>query len=479
MNIFRLVWRELAYRQITTALWLLAVVVGVACVIGTVSLLAADQQQTQRILDANRQQTETILAANREKTRLILSEKEAAAKKAAKQYNDLMRKITKGLGFNVLIISQGDDRRLWETEATLKGEMPQQWVTDLANSKIMTVRHLLPFVARKITWPEQSTEEDPCEVVLFGTRGEIPVAHRPPKPELLSAVPEGQLILGHQIAAERQLEKGQTVKLLQREFTVAEVYPERGSIDDYTVWVNLAVAQELLNLQGRINGIHALECDCQGDRISMIRKEILSVLPKTQIIEIGDKALARAEAREKTKLQAEEALQRAKQTRQEVQQQVATARADVEQQAKNARREVEEHHEAFAALLVPLVLGACMLTIGFLAYGNAQQRASEIGIMRAIGMRAMQVLTAFITKAIIIGLLGGVLGYILGLLFGNSLAAPATEGVASMGSDIVWLAPELMGLAGVVAILLSALATWIPALLAARRDPAAVLAQEP
>jgi ABC-type lipoprotein release transport system permease subunit len=46
---------------------------------------------------------------------------------------------------------------------------------------------------------------------------------------------------------------------------------------------------------------------------------------------------------------------------------------------------------------------------------NVRERATEISILRAIGVRARSVVRVFITRAMITGLLGAAIGYAAGL----------------------------------------------------------------
>ena len=72
----------------------------------------------------------------------------------------------------------------------------------------------------------------------------------------------------------------------------------------------------------------------------------------------------------------------------------------------------------------------------------------------------------FLGRAVLVGLLGGLLGYaagtLVGVLWGEGPAAGAIEAAQLLA--VVTAAPVLCGLA-----------SWVPALLAARQDPAVVL----
>ena len=422
MKIWGMIWREIAFRKLNFGLALFSVSAAVACLVGTLTLLQADERRTDR----------------------LLAEKEAEVAKAGAGLEDAIRRITKGLGFNVIILPEDQNLNEMHLEGSLSKQMPEEYVHRLAKSKIVTVNHLLPTVMKKLTWPETG-----LSVVLYGIRGEVPLQHRDPKKPLLDTVPEGTMNIGHHVSQKLGLREGDETVLLDQKFSVGKVHGERGNIDDGTVWINLAKAQELLGMQNLIHAIQALECHCAGDRISQIRAEIAGILPGTQVVERGPPALARAEARDRARQSAEDALARA----------VAS------------RRELRGQREAFAAVLAPLICVGAAVWIGFLMLGNVRERRAEIGILRAIGFRSSQILLLFLGKAVLFGIVGTVLGFVAGALAGASLGEmPA--GLASLRDPE---APVHFGLALSLAVALSVFAGWIPALSAARQDPALVL----
>ncbi|WP_417383835.1 ABC transporter permease [Gimesia sp.] len=423
MSLFHLVIQEMQHRKMNFLLGLLSVVVAVACLVAALTLLQADEIQTE----------------------LILEKKSVEVKQAGAQLEDAMRKITKGLGFNILILPADEDLSEFHLTGIVEKTMPEDNVTKLAESKIVTVNHLLPMVAKKVTWPEKE-----CEIILTGTRGEVPQLERALKKPLQQLVPEGKMVLGYQIQKKLGLKTGDEVKLMGKPFKVSQTYLERGNSDDSTVWINLKEAQELLGMQNLVNAILALECNCATeDRVAEIRKDVGEILPGTQIIERGPPALARAEARNKAH---------------------ATAVASLEQEKAN-RIQLIERHADFAAVLVPLVVLGCGAWIGFLSLENVRRRATEIGILRAIGLRSSQVFGIFIFKAVLIGLIGALLGYFLGygigVIWGKLPESIEPREVLFSGR---WLLLSL-----VFAPLLASFASWIPALMAARQDPATIL----
>ncbi|MFT5095637.1 MAG: putative ABC transport system permease protein [Porticoccaceae bacterium] len=451
MSVWRLVLREMKHRKANFVLSLLSVTVAIACLVGAQTLLRSDEIQT-----------ETILSDKQDEIETAITEREAAVAEAGKALEDSVRKQMLGLGFNVLIVPENQDLSELHLNGTLTETMPESHVDILANSKIVTVNHLLPSVTKRVKWPEKE-----IDVIIHGTRGEVPIMHRGLKKPMLDAVPPGTMVVGYQVHSKLELKAEDKVTLLGREFTIKTLHPERGSTDDVTIWINLAEAQQLLGMENVINAILALECGCTGDRISQIREEIAGILPGTNVIEKHSQALTRAESRAKAKVIAENALAAEQKAGEEALLREITSRAAI-----------QDRRASFVSILVPLVLIGCALWIGFLAYGNVRQRNSEIGILRAIGLSSNQVLAIFLIKAGLIGLIGGLVGTAAGVLIGIQFGglAPSEETWQRIFETGAVLTTVV--LAPLLAPAFSAIASWLPALMAARRDPALVLQAE-
>ena len=432
MKISRLVVQEIAHRFVNFVLAVIGVSIAVACLVASVTMIDAGKIQSRKLVDEGEIQSQRLVA-----------KREQEVKDAGKKLNDEMRKITKGLGFNIVVLAEDEDIAAFHAEGTPTRTMPQDYVDRLANSPIVVINHLLPIVTKKIEWAEEKQT-----IVLTGTRGEVPQAHRDPKKPLLDLVPKGKVVLGYRLHHSRNLKPGSQLTINGRELEVVKCHPERGSVDDVTAWVNLEEAQQMLGMQNLVNAILALECNCATmDRIAEIRGEIAKVLPGTQILERGRKALARAEARNKAK---------------------KTADASLEAARKSGEQMIASR-KAQANVLVPLAVVGSFAWIVLLAVGNARQRRGEIGILRAIGMGSRDVLVLFLGKALLVGLAGGAIGYIAGFLVGTGYSGPLEQSLF----DINWLLTALL-----MAPALSAAATWLPALVAAGQDPAVVLQEQ-
>jgi hypothetical protein len=377
---------------------------------------------------------------------------EAKFAKEMKAYEDDVRKTMKGLGFNIFIFPEGQELSEVYAEGFASKTMPESYADTLAESKIVTVNHLLPSLTRKLKWPERERT-----VILIGIRGEVPIAHRDPKKPLIDPVQKGRIVLGHELHRSLDLKEGNATVFMGREFIVDKCHPERGTKDDITIWMHLGECQELLEEEGRINAIKALECNCATiDRLGEIRREIAGILPGTKVIEIESKALARAEARNKAKKHSQSA--------------IASKKAEsIKLQADRTQLRFEDKQK-YTALLTVVILGS-MAWVSFLAFANSRDRQAEIGILRAMGISTGSILGALMGRAFLVGLFGAGLTLLFAFLLGDTLKG------SLHGFDLRSLRGDIPLVLLSVPVL-SCAASWLPALQAANRDPATILLNE-
>lgn len=433
MTIWKLVISEILHRKMNFALGVLSVMVASASFIGSVTLLRIHDFRTGQIL----QQKQDELA-----TRMT-------------QLKDDTRKAMLKLGFNVVILPKDQNLADWYSDDYASKYMPEDYVHRLADSGIVTVRHFLPSLQQKIEWSERKRK-----IILVGTRGEVPNLHKNPTKPMVQPVPPGTISLGYELHRSLGLKLGDKVELMAQPFVVQACHKERGNKDDITAWIYLAEAQELLDKKGLINAILALECMCAGvDALPRIRDEIAAILPGTQVIERGSRALARAEAR--TKVEAE-------------------ARIAIEKE-KLGRDDLRAARERLASILTPVVVTACAVWVALLGFTNVRARREEIGILRALGVSARHVLLMFLSRHALVGVLGGALGFGAGVLsavyFSETLEGTRLWITGTNFSSPGLLAGLLLASVG-GATALAVIAGWIPTVVATRQDPAEVLREE-
>jgi len=425
MTIWNLLIREILHRKMNFALAVLSVMVASGSLIGSVTLLRIHDIHTGRLLE----------------------QKQADLEQRMARLQDDTRKAMLKLGFNIVILPKDQNLGDWYSDDYASKYMPEEYVHKLADSGIVTVRHFLPSLQQKIEWPEYKRK-----IILVGARGEVPNLHKNPVKPMVQPVPPGTISLGYELHRSLEMKVGDTVELMGRKFTVHACHEERGNKDDITAWIYLTEAQELLDKKGKINAILALECLCTTDALPKIRQEIAGILADTQVIERGSRAIARAEARTQVEEQ---------------------ARVAIEKEII-AREDLRTVRERLASILTPVVVTACAVWIAILGFTNVRARREEIGILRAIGVRSRDVMVMFVSRHVLLGVLGGALGFVAGVLAAVYFGA-AHEGtqIRMIDMDLSWPGLILASVGGAAA--LAVIAGWIPTMIAARQDPADVL----
>ncbi len=429
MTIWRLVVSEILHRRLNFTLGVLSVMVASASFIGSVTLLKIHDLHTNQILQ---------------------NKQDELARRMAELTDDTRKAMLK-LGFNVVILPKDQNLADWYSEDYASEYMPEEYVHTLADSGIVTVRHFLPSLQQKIEWPERKRK-----IILVGTRGEVPNLHKSLVKPMVQPVPPGTISLGYELHRSMDIKVGDKVDLMRRQFSVHACHTERGNKDDITAWIYLAEAQDLLDKKGLINAILALECMCAGvDALPRIRKEIAAILPGTQVIERGSSVLARFEARTKVQQEARIAIDKEKLGRQNL---------------RNVR-------ERLASILTPVIVTACAVWIALLGFTNVRARREEIGVLRTLGVSARGILAMFLSRHILVGVLGGALGFCAGVLAAVYFGAALEDtriGITDMDLSVAGLLVLSVGGAAILALI----AGWIPTLTAIRQDPAEVLREE-
>ena len=433
MRTVQLVGREIGHRKLNFGLGLVAVAVATGLVVGGFLLLRGQQ----------------------DRTRELVASHEAIVKQRHRELSDAMRKITKRMGFNVVILPKDQNLDDPFADDFAAKDMPEEYAERLAASNIVTVNHLLPILEKRTEWPERGGRT----LFLTGIKGQVPLAHKDPRKPIAAPVPETGIVLGATLAEKEKLAVGDKVTLRGEKLEVVEVHPRRGDKRDLTAWIHLRRMQRLFEKEGRINAIWALECSCAMGDVGRVREELGTILPDIEVREQGEKALARAEARKAASEVAERAL-----------------REEREREA-----EVSRLGARFRTVFVPLILIAAGVWLALLQVANVRERRYEIGLLRALGATSAPVLGLFLLRALLCGVVGATLGYFLG--WGGARAASAwlssLEGTqraeATASNATLAFDPMALGLAVAAATLLSVVATWLPALWASRQDPGIVL----
>ena len=145
-------------------------------------------------------------------------------------------------------------------------------------------------------------------------------------------------------------------------------------------------------------------------------------------------------------------------------------------QEKIHRQHLENERRTLASSVISASVVAGGIWIAFLSLINVRDRRSEIGILRAIGIGSSQIIKLFLFKSIIVGFLGAMLGYLIGLLVVIELNASAVKPSSLLPTQIFsW---RLMLLIVVCVPVMAAVSGWLPAFMAAGKDPAVALRED-
>ncbi len=379
MSIFRLLFKEALHRKLNFLLSLLAVVAAAALFVAVLTLGKASERETKRLM--------------------------------------------RDMGFNLLIVPKGTNmEEFWAKDFASK-TMPEDYVRKLALTPHISADHYVATLQKKVTWRNRT-------ILLTGLLPEVPAGGVRKKAPMGVTVKRGQCKVGFELAKNLGIKRGDVLDVLGKKLKVVQCFAESGSKDDIRLYVNLHDAQDMLNMPGRINVIHALGCRCEGDSLATIRSQVAKALPDTRVTEFRSIAVARAEMRRMM--------------------------------------------ERVVALLAPGVLIVCAVWVGVLAWLNVHDRRHEIGVLRALGVGSGRIAALFLGKAVVLGLLGAALGFALGdwlaMRFGPTIFKITFAKVKPMYA--------LLGWALIAAPALTALASLLPAMAAVTQDPAETLTEE-
>lgn len=424
MSPLRLILREMAHGALGTVLTALVIGAAAASVVGSLASLRQHDRETEAILERKRVETVERVA----------------------RLQDDYRKMMKRMGFNILILPREQNLGDFYAEDFAARDMPEEYIRRLAEQNLVTVRHLLPSLQARVEWPEMRRR-----IMLVGIRQEVAAGGGDKEGEILKPVKPGTVVVGHELHTSLGLKAGAAVTIRGRTFTIAKLQEERGNKDDITVWMDLAEAQDLLGRPGRINAIQALECQCAWADVGKVRAEIGRVLPETQVIELSDMALARAEARRRAATEAEQALDA----------------------VRRHREALRLERERFAGLLIPAIAVIAAAWVAALTFMNVNERRYEIALYRALGMGMAGVMGILLAKVALTGAIGAGLGALAGLGWEAFVTEAGGWRAFATGGDA---AVAVTTVAVVTALAL--VAAWPCVLYGCRRDPADDLGRE-
>ena len=380
---FRLILKEIIYRRINFMLGLLAVLIAVALFIALFTTGQAYRRETRRIM--------------------------------------------RDIGQNLRIIPKETNMDTFWSVGFSEYTMPEEYVRRFASQKGFSFNHLTATLQKKVLW--QGTN-----IILTGILPEVlPPDKQQQKPMTFSVKP-GTVYIGFEVARILGIKRSNLINIFGKTFTVVKCLSESGSSDDIRIYGNLHDIQNILNLEGKINEIKALECLClieKGDLdigpYVLAQRQLKKILPEAKVI-------------------------------------LLQGIAEIRQKQRSAM-------EGYLAFIMPFVLVVCAVWIGALSTINVRERQHEIGILRAIGYGSGKIASLLLGRALLLGILGAILGFGTG----TALALVYGSDIFKVTANMIQPIYGLLGWSLIAAPVFTALSAFIPTMIAITQDPASIL----
>ena len=345
-------------------------------------------------------------------------------------YRRETRRVMRDMGQNLRIIPKETSIDEFWSVGFSEHTMPEEYVRRFASLEGFSYTHLTATLQKKVLWRDMN-------VILTGILPEVlPLDKQQQKPMTFSVKP-GTVYVGFEPARGLGIKQGDEIDILGKTFTVAKCLSISGSSDDIRIYGHLHDIQSILNLEGRINEIKALECLCiiesnkvAIDMLVLAETQLEQVLPEAKVI-------------------------------------LLQGIAEIRQKQRAAM-------EGYLAFLMPVIVVVCGAWIGALAMTNVRDRQQEIGIMRALGYGWRQITLLFLGKSVITGLLGAVLGF----LVGTALALNFGPDIFKVTAKAIRPEYILLAFSLVAAPVFASICSFIPAAYAVTLDPAVTLREE-
>ncbi|MEE9913961.1 MAG: FtsX-like permease family protein [Deltaproteobacteria bacterium] len=241
--------------------------------------------------------------------------------------------------------------------------------------------------------------------------------------EIPSAVNE--LIAGADAAETLHLAIGDNVIIAGKGFVVSAILQRTGASEDGVLMGDLHEIQEILQKKGKISMVE-VAAFCRGCPVSEIVLQIAEKFPDARVTAL--------------------------------------------EQVVMSKMQSVEMFRSFSYGIAILVIAVGVLLVFVTMMGAVNERTREIGIFRAIGFRQSHIMQIVLLEALVIGLISGILGFV----GGSAATWVVVPLIFPEGSGAEWN-PGLGGIAVLLGVSLSLLASLYPARKASRLDPSEAL----
>ena len=234
-----------------------------------------------------------------------------------------------------------------------------------------------------------------------------------------------ELIIGSQTAATYKLAIGDSLVIGEEDFVITTILKPTGATEDGIIIGDLHVFQKILGKEGKVSMVE-IQAFCRDCPITELVLQISEKFPEAKVTAL--------------------------------------------RQAVMSKMQSIDMFKTFSYGIAVLVIFIGSLLVFVTMMGSVNERTREIGIFRAIGFRRGHVMQIILLEAMVVGLFGGILGY----LGGNAIAFGAMPFVLKDGS-FAGFNYNLGGVAVLLSIALSLIASLYPAQKASKLDPSEAL----
>jgi putative ABC transport system permease protein len=347
------------------------------------------------------------------------------------------------LGANILVLPQGASTDDYYTADVDAPTIPEEYVERILASTLPGVDNLSPKLTRRAKvgtrdvvltgiLPSNELASKPAWQIAGVEGEELKLSCDPDaaanqsrgyvdprlKREAVSALGEGECLVGAEAATRLGATVNGTLAVLGRDLKVARLLPATGTVDDDRVFVHLHTMQGLVNAPAQVSAIEIMGC-CNAISDGLLAK-LRNVLPDTRVMTIN---------------------------------QIVATQLETNQLMRKV---------SLAFLAIVLLVGT--VSIGNYLWSNVNERRREIGILRMVGAPRSSIYGLLLSKAAFLGVVGGAAGFALGTLAALGLGPY----LANLRVRTDWsLLPVAVGAALCVALL----GAWLPARAASRIEP--------
>jgi putative ABC transport system permease protein len=346
------------------------------------------------------------------------------------------------LGANILVLPQGASVDNYYSADIDAPTFPEDYVERIANSTLQGVDNLSPKITRRVKigetnivltgiLPKNELASKPIWQ-MAGLKGNELLASCGTNPlnqslgykdeklqrKAIDSIGANDCLVGSMAAQKLKLSERGKLIIQEREFVVAKVLPETGTIDDDRIFAHLHTVQNLLGTGSQISAIEIMGC-CNAISDGLLGK-LRNILPDTRITTIG---------------------------------QIVSTQIETNKLMNKI---------SFIFLIIIFFVGG--ISIGNNIWANVNERRREIGTLRMLGYPKSMIYSLLLSKGAIMGFLGGIIGYIIGSLAAVFLG-PQIAGIN------VQLIPILLLWSVLFSVLIAVIGSLIPAYFASKFEP--------